>query len=104
MGFDLQTPLTNGTIGTILSLKPDKLYFPRDIAPEPVPILLTDLVDNMGIEYPQVPIDYNSLKTGQLTLTPVQEYRIKKRKNCYIEPPFEFAYAYALTVWKAQGS
>lgn len=100
----LGTPLTNGTIGTILSLKPDKLYFPRDIAPEPVPILLTNLIDNMDTEYLHVPIDYNSLKTGQLTLTPVQEYKIKKRKNCYREPPFEFAYAYALTVWKAQGS
>lgn len=103
-GFNCETPLTNGTIGTINYLESKKLYFPRDIIKGPVPILLTDLEDDMGTEYLQVPIDYNSLKYGKLTLDPIQEYKIKKRKNCFIEPPYEFAYAYALTFWKSQGS
>lgn len=27
-----------------------------------------------------------------------------KRSNKLLDPPFEFAYAYGITVWKAQGS
>ena len=74
LDFDFETPLTNGTIGTILDLRPSKLYFPRDIVKGPVPILLTNFEDEMGIEYSEVPIDYNSLKYGKMTLDSVQEY------------------------------
>jgi hypothetical protein len=50
-----------------------------------------------------IPIDYNSLLTGKKTLTGEQEFQMKKYKKCP-DPPFEFAYAYAITGHKSQGS
>ena len=70
--------------------------------------------------YIRIPIDYNEIITGNPTLTGKQEeiinnynrmIRIKAFKNDsydvskYIKiSPYHFAYGYALTVWKAQGS
>lgn len=51
-----------------------------------------------------VPIDYKALNTGEATLTPRQSYLLKKNKNTDYEPPYDFAYAYAITCHKAQGS
>ena len=49
-------------------------------------------------------MDYNLFKTGEKTLTGRQEYALMRNKNTRHLIPYEFTYAYAITVWKAQGS
>ena len=51
-----------------------------------------------------IPVDYKALMTGQKTLTGEQEFKLRRSKKIMVPAPFEFAYAYAITVWKAQGS
>ena len=94
--------LTNGTIGTIKSMTPKNLYVPHWIYGNPIPCLYTEMVGEEGEEFKKIPIDYNSLKNNEKTLTDNQEYRMMKYTK--FEPPYEFAYAYAITCHKAQGS
>jgi hypothetical protein len=50
-----------------------------------------------------LPIDYQCLTSGTPSLSPKQMYLLGKNENAP-DPPFEFAYAYAITTHKAQGS
>jgi ATP-dependent exoDNAse (exonuclease V) alpha subunit len=43
------------------------------------------------------------LKNGEMTLNPKQTYMLNKQKDL-LDAPYEFAYAYAITTHKAQGS
>lgn len=100
--FDPQ-PLTNGTIGTISSLQVIEEQMPYWIANKPISYLYTEMDNETQDEhYSAIPIDYSMLITGEKTLTGTQEYQLKKTKT--IIPPFEFAYAYAITCHKSQGS
>lgn len=98
-----EMPLTNGTIGTITKIVPDKLWVPPYINKTPIPILWVDMEAEDGHKFSSIPIDYNSLKGGEKLLTEKQEYLMKKNKKC-ADPPFDFAYGNAITCHKAQGS
>ena len=95
--------LTNGAIGTISDYTREQLIIPPSIYPAPIPIMSTEMTLEDGDYFIQLPIDYKDLTTGSPTLTPEQMYKMKKNKACP-EPPYSFAYAYAITGWKAQGS
>lgn len=96
--------LTNGSIGTIEFMNERPIWLPRYIYDKgPVPYLFTDVRLDDGDRFNSIPIDYNSLKKGEMTLNPKQTYMLNKQKDL-MEAPFEFAYAYAITTWKAQGS
>lgn len=96
--------LTNGSIGTIEYMTERPIWVPRYIYDKgPVPYLFTDVRLDDGDRFNSIPIDYNSLKKGEMTLSPKQTYMLNKQKDL-MEAPFEFAYAYAITTWKAQGS
>lgn len=53
--------------------------------------------------YKSIPIDYNALTTGEKSLNPKQEYLMNKSK-ILPDAPYEFAYGYAITGHKSQGS
>lgn len=100
-------PLTNGSIGTITDAQTEFIRFPRYVSTEPIKILRTTMVDEMGNTFYDIPIDYNCLMTGQKTLSVKQEMQIKNNKLLKeqgIEAPFDFAYGYAITCHKFQGS
>lgn len=100
-------PLTNGSIGTITDAQTEFIRLPRYISPEPIKILRTTMIDEMGNTFYDIPIDYNCLMTGQKTLSVKQEIQIKNNellKEQGIEAPFDFAYGYAITCHKFQGS
>lgn len=97
------SPLTNGTIGTIQYSERRNMYVPYWISEKSVPILYTTMIDENNDKFDYIPIDYTSLTTGEKFLTGKQEYQMRKNNKCP-DPPFEFAYAYGITVWKAQGS
>lgn len=96
--------LTNGSIGTIEYMDKQNIFIPPYIYKEgPVPYLFTDVRLDDGDKFNAIPIDYNSLKNGEMTLTPKQTFQLNKSKGL-LEAPYEFAYAYAITCHKAQGS
>ena len=96
--------LTNGSIGSISSMDKRNIWVPRYIYNEgPVPYLYTNIELDDGDEFTSVPIDYTALKTGSTLLTNKQIYLLNKNDSAP-DAPFDFAYAYAITTHKAQGS
>lgn len=96
-------PLTNGQIGTLGYHYIEGLDIPRYITDQPVEYMFANLqIDDD--KFNMIPIDYKYLKTGESALTPKQSYQLAKNKNCDLEPPYDFAYGYAITCHKAQGS
>lgn len=102
---DNTSPITNGSIGHIDWYQKQSMYLPAYISPDKryIDVLYSNITTEDGNEFNSIPIDYNYLTTGEKLLTPQQEYKLLKNKRC-IDPPFEFAYGYAITCWKAQGS
>ena len=96
-------PLTNGTIGVIQNTDMYNMTVPFWISEKKIPILYTNMIDENGDVFHYIPVDYTSLTTGEKFLTGKQEFQMRKNPKCP-DPPFEFAYAYGITVWKAQGS
>lgn len=95
--------LTNGTIGTISEFKLQEVYVPKYIADNRINFMFTEIDLENGDSFTNIPIDYECLKTGQSTLNSRQQYQMNKNKMIP-DAPYEFAYAYAITCWKAQGS
>lgn len=102
---DHHSPLTNGTIGTITSIYPRTLYYPYWITTKVIPAYMLTMADETGEFFYNVCMDKTCLTTGEGVMTPKELLKLKKnRKFVKTPPPYDFAYAYALTVWKAQGS
>ncbi len=100
-----ESSLTNGAIGEITRIQPLSVYLPPAIYPErKLDILDIDMATEDGDKFHQIPVDYLALTTGQKALTGEQEFRLKKSKKIMFPAPYDFAYSYAITVWKAQGS
>jgi exodeoxyribonuclease-5 len=98
-------PLTNGSIGKITEVEPFDIKVPFWIYPnEIIKALRIDMHAEDDELFQGIPADYLAITTGQKTLTGQQEFQMNKAKNILFPPPFDFAYAYAITCWKAQGS
>lgn len=97
-------PLTNGTIGTITSFRKKSIWLPRYVSSFPYLYMYTNMDAEDGSIFKSIPIDYLCLKEGKRTLTEKQLMMMKKSKRFPYGPPYDFAYAYAITYWKAQGS
>lgn len=95
--------LTNGTIGTISDFNLQEVYVPKYISDNRINFMFTEIGLENGDSFLNIPIDYECLKTGQSTLSSKQQYQMNKNKMIP-DAPYEFAYAYAITCWKAQGS
>ena len=96
--------LTNGTIGTLTDFFVDSHWLPRYISNDPITTMysMIDLDDGDG--FVNIPIDYKALTTGIPALDGRQCYLIQNNKKIGYIPPYDFAYAYAITCHKAQGS
>ena len=95
--------LTNGAIGTITDFNINQITLPKFLGGDTVDYMMTNMQLEDNDEFIQLPIDYQCLKGGQSTLGPKQIYYLNKVE--YLpDAPFEFAYAYAITTHKAQGS
>lgn len=100
---NLENPLTNGCIGVLSEYEKKQIWLPQYIYKEPLTILVANFnIDDLE-SFNSITIDYNQLLTGNKTITSRQEYLMNKNKQCP-SAPYDFAYAYAITVWKAQGS
>ena len=95
--------LTNGSIGEITNFTRQQFYAPPYITKNPIEYMFTDIKLEDGDIFDATPIDYELLKNGKSSLTPRQIFQLNKNEKC-LDAPFDFAYAYAITTWKAQGS
>ena len=102
---DTDAPLTNGSIGTLKSFTKSNLWLPMRIKEGAVGILNAEIEEDadQGI-FSEIPIDYQCLISGTPSLTPRQEYQLSKSKAYDGPKPMPFAYAYAITGHKSQGS
>ena len=97
--------LTNGSIGIITDFNVISEHFPRFITSEPVDYMYTSMkIEDEDDYFSNLPIDYNTLLKNQRALNIKQNMQIKRSKQVFLDPPYDFAYAYALTVHKFQGS
>lgn len=104
LSSDNSSVLTNGSIGSIEWSQKQSMYIPAYISDKRyMSVLYSNIITEDGSKFNSVPIDYTLLTTGEKLLTPQQEYKLLKNKRC-ADPPFEFAYGYAITGHKAQGS
>ena len=95
--------LTNGSIGNLGYFYTDWYYPPRYIKQGGIEYMYADIHLDNGDKFNMVPIDYKCLLTGEPCLTGPERYKLNKNNQCP-DAQFEFAYAYAITCWKAQGS
>lgn len=96
--------LTNGSIGTITNIDQKLIHVPAEISIRSIPYMFTDIQLEDDDLFTQVPIDYKRLTTGESFLTPEQEFKMRNNKNVEVDPPYPFAYGYAMTCHKSQGS
>lgn len=100
-----QWALTNGVIGTITNFQVMPYFYPPYIYDKEIKFMFTGMdIDNGRFE--AIPIDYQAILTGEQSLTNKDIYKINQYVKDYGGPdaPYFFAYAYAITCWKAQGS
>ena len=95
--------LTNGSIGTLGDHHIYQQEFPKWISEVPIPYLYADMLLEDDDMFFKVPIDYQALKTGTPAMNGKQTYLVNKSKTLP-DAPYDFAYAYAITTHKAQGS
>jgi ATP-dependent exoDNAse (exonuclease V) alpha subunit len=96
--------LTNGSIGTIQYMDKETMWLPKYLSSNgPIEYMFTNIGLDDGDSFEYVPIDYKCLLTGEPALTPQETYKLNKNKN-YVNAPYEFSYAYAITCHKSQGS
>lgn len=94
--------LTNGSIGIIDSFHREIRYCPPWISKDPVTYMFTNMSIEDGDTFSSIPVDYQALTTGKAALDSRQAYQLSKYNK--MEAPYDFAYAYAITTHKAQGS
>ena len=100
--------LVNGSIGVLKNSYKTWRSLPNFISSniKKFDILMGDLIiPETNDTYKSIEMDYNMFSTNQKCCDWKLSYKLGKLKNRYGEiVPKEFAYAYAITIWKAQGS
>lgn len=99
-------PMVNGTIGTITNVFRTWRELPKYVKSDikKFDVICGDFVTDDGI-YEMTEIDRMMLMTGMKCCDWRLAYKLGRLKNKYGEiVPREFAYGYAITYWKAQGS
>lgn len=98
--------LTNGCIGTLDDIYNSCLEYPYwRYKPGVVDTLNGHFVTETGDDFGELFTDKELYRTGKATISDKEKYNILKNKGAFqFRLPLEFDFAYAITVWKAQGS
>lgn len=100
--------LTNGAIGTLKDFYTESFRLPYWVGHNNLEYMFAIMQLEDGDQFTGIPIDYRALITGYPSLNEKQIYLLNKEANKensrYLEAPYQFAYGYAITTWKAQGS
>jgi len=95
---DNETPLVNGTIGWITDIRK---YLHPALGKY---VLELSFETEFGETYSNLLVDYKLIKENIPSLSKQEFFRFAKNPNTLSLIPKEFAYGYAVTTWKAQGS
>lgn len=93
-----ETPLVNGTIGWITRVERS---FDSFVGCD---VLDVDLITELDEEYFNLRLDYSLLMTGKMGITKDRFLTLVRNESTKDLIPLEFAFGYAITTWKAQGS
>lgn len=99
-----QNPIVNGTTGFLKNKFNSSIFVPRYIKimkGNVVPIIISNFITDIGEEYNSLAMDSDLINTGENHLSSKEAYCLYKKQ---IQVPMEFAYGYAITTHKAQGS
>lgn len=95
-------PLVNGTIGYVSDILESLFIVPYIIKPEQkIMRLISNITTEIDTSFRQLSMDKKLILEGAQSLTPEQQWKLMKKR---VPPLLEFAYGYAITYWKAQGS
>lgn len=96
------SPLVNGTIGYISNVFDYDMRIPfKNVSENKIKTLVANFKSDFNENYGSLEIDYNMLVNNKKTLSQATEYQCYKRGLIL---PKDFAYGYAITCHKAQGS
>jgi len=93
-----QDPLVNGTLGWITECYK---YYNHGLG---IDVLNISMETELGDTYSGLTIDYKLLTQNESGLSKQDFIRLSKNPSTKALIPKEFAYGYAITTWKAQGS
>lgn len=99
--------LINGTLGNIEIMNQGKIFLPlryRKLNDEPFIDVTKARLYTDGNDIIDVTIDNKYLLTGEKSLNSKVERKMNYSKLFHNQVPKEFAYGYAITTWKSQGS
>lgn len=99
-------PLVNGTIGTLYTPYKNKIYVPRyAYKPGVIQALNGNFISSDGSDYGELIMDPDIITSGESALEWRDKYKLGKLVDRIGDViPKEFAYGYAITCHKAQGS
>ncbi len=101
-------PLVNGTIGFLKNIHPNFHWIPKWITrgkAHKLDILAANFISDSGAYFTNLEMDKELMLKGESFCTPEINYKIlHAHKSLQYYPPLEFAYGYAITGWKSQGS
>lgn len=94
--------LTNGCIGYLTNIFESNITYPYWVyKKQTLPVICGDFVTETKDDFGALYLDKGIFKDGKTTLLDTDKFKVRKAK---LTLPKEFDYAYAITVWKAQGS
>ena len=99
-------PLVNGTIGTLINPRKDVIYVPYyAYQPGKIDVLTGGFISDTGEDYGDLNMDPKIILGGESDLEWRDKYKLGKFADKIGDViPREFAYGYAITCHKAQGS
>ena len=98
-----ENPLVNGTIGYMENIYTSYIQYPKYLGGLCIPYLSIDFISDSEDKF-KINIDEHKLKTEQNLLTWETSFKINKNNKYKGSIPLEFAYGYAITCHRAQGS
>lgn len=102
---DNEDPLVNGTIGYLKNAFSTFVTYPRYLAGGGrIDLIHADFTSDTGAEFQGLSMDLNMLVNGEFSLDPKKQYIISKNPKYRRIVPMEFAYGYAITGHRSQGS
>lgn len=96
--------LINGTIGTLKDGFESFVQLPYFLGGNRIPVIRGEFVGEDGEAYGNYIMDKQMILTGEKSLDWKTEYKLGKNPRYMSLIPKEFAYGYAITVHRAQGS
>lgn len=101
-------PLVNGTIGFLKNSYIVENRIPASMRaagrPSTISTLMANFTSDNGENYGELGLDNKMILTGEAALDWELKYRLGRSEKTKWLIPKEFAYGYAITCWKAQGS